>query len=194
MPALSCNRWGRLVAFLVLLPVLSCGSPTTKGSRDGVLGVRSTVRAHRVPVDAVSLGDAWRAAIAAANAKKVLETELFVQVESKARAGRPRIASASAVRPAPSIESVLACIKAHESGDYTEHSHPNGSTGAYQYEPGTWRAWSERAGYPGWPAAYLAPPAVQDAVTAYALTHGGAGNWSTRWGNDPCTAGLPGGG
>lgn len=98
------------------------------------------------------------------------------------------------VSPPPSIADVMACIRAHESGDYTEHAHPNGSSGAYQYEPDTWITWSARAGYPGYARAYMAPPWVQDAVTAYTLTHGGAGNWSMRWGNDPCTAGLPGGG
>lgn len=97
-----------------------------------------------------------------------------------------------AVAAAPSsIAGVMACIRAHESGNYTEHSHPQGSSGAYQYQPGTWRAWSARAGYPGYDLAYEAPAAVQDAVTAYALTHGGAHNWDPRFGNDPCTVGLP---
>lgn len=94
----------------------------------------------------------------------------------------------------PSIAAVMDCIKRHESGDYTEHSHIGSGSGAYQYIPGTWRVWSARAGYGGWQYAYLAPAAVQDAVTAYTLQNGGAGNWSNRFGNDPCTASLPGGG
>jgi hypothetical protein len=104
----------------------------------------------------------------------------------------------------PDIGNVMVCIRGHESGNYSESGHPNGSSGAYQYEPGTWGTWSVRAGYysldshgnqvPTYTRAYMAPASVQDAVTAYALTHGGAGNWSMRWGNDPCTAGLPGGG
>lgn len=90
------------------------------------------------------------------------------------------------------IASVMACIRAHESGDYTNASHPpDGASGAYQYIGSTWRAWSARAGYPGYSAAYLAPPATQDAVTAFTLTHGGAGNWSPRYGPDYCTVGMP---
>lgn len=85
----------------------------------------------------------------------------------------------------------MACIRAHESGDYTEHSHINDGSGAYQYIPATWQAWSARAGYPGYQYAYLAPPAVQDAVTVYVLTNGGAHNWDSSYGNDPCTEGMP---
>ena len=89
--------------------------------------------------------------------------------------------------PAPS--GVLDCIKAHESGNYNESSHPGSGSGAYQWIPSSWASWSARAGYGGYAYAYQAPAWVQDAVTAYALTHGGAGNWSTRFGNDPCTGG-----
>jgi hypothetical protein len=107
----------------------------------------------------------------------------------------PAPAPSTPAAPSSSIAAVMACIRQHESGDYTIHNHGyTGSSGAYQYLRGTWLAWSARAGYPGYDAAFLAPPAVQDAVTVYALSHGGAGNWSMRWGNDPCTAPLPGGG
>lgn len=92
------------------------------------------------------------------------------------------------------LSGVVQCIKNHESGNYSESSHPGSGSGAYQFIPGTWRAWSARAGLGGYAYAYQAPPAVQDAVLMYTLTHGGAGNWSNRWGNDPCTAGMPGGG
>jgi muramidase (phage lysozyme) len=88
----------------------------------------------------------------------------------------------------------VACIKGHESGDYGERSHPSDGSGAYQFIPGTWRYYAGRAGFGGYALAYQAPPDVQDAVLAYALTHGGAGSWSMKFGNDPCTAGLPGGG
>lgn len=85
------------------------------------------------------------------------------------------------------VSGTLDCIKAHESGDYGESSHPQDGSGAYQWIPSSWQAWSARAGLSGYTYAYQAPPAVQDAVTVYALTHGGAGNWSSRYGNDPCT-------
>jgi len=85
------------------------------------------------------------------------------------------------------------CIKAHESGSYSESSHPSDGSGAYQIIPGTWRSWSARAGYGGQYAyAYQAPAWVQDAVVNYMLSHGGAGNWSPRFGNDPCTVGMGG--
>jgi hypothetical protein len=99
---------------------------------------------------------------------------------------------AAAVDPA-SLAYVLACIRAHESGDYANESHgPDGASGAYQMIGSTWRAWSARAGFPGYAAAHLAPPATQDAVALFMLTHGGAGNWSPRYGNDPCTVGMGG--
>lgn len=97
-----------------------------------------------------------------------------------------------AVLVAMDTVAVRQCIKDHESGNYAEASNPGGASGAYQYEPATWRTWSERAGYPGYAYAYQAPPNVQDAVTDYTLTHGGAGNWSPRYGADPCTVGYGG--
>jgi len=105
------------------------------------------------------------------------------------------------------LAGVVACIKAHESGNYSESSHIYDGSGAYQMIPHTWAYYSTLAGYgtitvvngrtqynPTWSYEYEAPPSVQDAALMYALTHGGAGNWSMRYGNDPCTAGLPGGG
>jgi len=96
-----------------------------------------------------------------------------------------------------SVEPVMQCIKDHESGNYDEHSHPDGSTGAYQFEGSTWRTWFGRwrdaVEFRGsdYYLAYEAPPLIQDAVTAYTLTHGGAHNWDPAYGNDPCTVGLP---
>jgi muramidase (phage lysozyme) len=90
---------------------------------------------------------------------------------------------------APSdLASVMQCIKDHESGDYSRNNHGmSGASGAYQIIASTWRVWSERAGHGGYAAAFLAPPAVQDAVVLFMLTHGGAGNWDPKFGNDPCT-------
>lgn len=124
---------------------------------------------------------------AAVNVNRVREAAWVIAVaDSQVRAGQ-----GAAIRPpaatVTSVTAVMQCIKDHESGNYTEHSHPNSGSGAYQYVPGTWRTWAARAGYMGYDLAYQAPPWVQDAVTAFTLTHGGAGNWSTRWGNDPCT-------
>lgn len=106
-------------------------------------------------------------------------------VESTSREQGARTAAAS-----PSLQSVMACIKRHESGNYQEQSHLQDGSGAYQFIPSTWRTWSARAGHPGYAYAYQAPAWVQDAVTAYTLTHGGAGNWSNRYGFDPCTEGM----
>lgn len=93
---------------------------------------------------------------------------------------------------------VIQCIFNHESGDYHESSHPESGSGAAQIIPPTWRTWSVRAGYhdergrPTYAYTYQAPPPVQDSVVVYMLTNGGAGNWSPRYGNDPCTVGMGG--
>jgi hypothetical protein len=113
---------------------------------------------------------------------------------------RPQIRRAIVVAPvlptAPppgNLTAVMQCIKDHESGNYLSNTYPpDGASGAYQYVGPTWRHWSSVAGYGGYYAAYQAPPSVQDAVTVYTLTHGGAGNWSPRWGDDPCTVGMGG--
>lgn len=88
------------------------------------------------------------------------------------------------------LAGVVSCVKDHESGDYAEHSHPWEGSGAYQYVPTTWRHWSALAGFGGYELAYEAPAVVQDAVFLFTIRHGGAGNWSDRFGFDPCTAGL----
>lgn len=129
------------------------------------------------------------------------EADARARAEEQAQQAEEQAQQASSVVPQPApqtdfgdLSSVVQCIKDHESGNYAESSHIYAGSGAYQFIPGTWRHYSALAGYPGYAFAYQAPPAVQDAVLMYALTHGGAGNWSMRWGNDPCTAGLPGGG
>lgn len=71
-------------------------------------------------------------------------------------------------------------------------------SGAYQYIGSTWRVWFQRwrdaVEFVGsdYDLAYEAPPLIQDAVTAYTIEHGGAGNWSPRYGDDPCTVGMGG--
>lgn len=119
---------------------------------------------------------------------------LFPTTQSVRDKQIPTVTTMAGIRhDAPaSLGAVMACIKAHESGDYTIHNHgPNGSSGAFQIIGSTWRAWSVRAGYGGYSAAYLASPAVQDAVVLFMLTHGGAHNWDPSYGNDPCTVSLP---
>lgn len=101
-----------------------------------------------------------------------------------------------------SASSVAQCIKDHESGNYAESSHPGSGSGAYQYVPDTWRHYfnlwkaslppAQQLMIPYYDLAYQAPPWVQDAVFQYTLSHGGAGNWSPRYGNDPCTVGMGG--
>lgn len=98
--------------------------------------------------------------------------------------------------PAPAIAQVMACIKSYESGNYAESSHPLSGSGAFQWIPSSWATWYGRwrdaVAFVGsdYPYAYSAPPLIQDAVTAYAITHGGAGNWSNNYGLDPCTSGV----
>lgn len=130
--------------------------------------------------------------------RTLAQAQVLLTVEAKERTmlqrrnGRPQdLVPTVSTNPA-GLPAVVQCIKNHESGNYTEHSHPGSGSGAYQMIPGTWAAWSARAGYPGYRYAYQAPPNVQDAVLQYTLTHGGAGNWSPRYGNDPCTVGMGG--
>jgi hypothetical protein len=95
--------------------------------------------------------------------------------------------------PSPQgLESIIQCIKDHESGNYNESSHTRDGSGAYQVIPDTWQSWSSRAGHGGYAYAYQAPPEVQDAVVVFMLRNGGAGNWSPRFGNNPCTVGMGG--
>lgn len=99
--------------------------------------------------------------------------------------------------PDAGTQQVMACIRSVESGNYSESSHPGSGSGAYQFTPGTWTAWYGRwrdaVAFVGsdYPYAYSAPPLIQDAVTAYALTHGGAHNWDPAYGPDSCTVGMP---
>lgn len=96
------------------------------------------------------------------------------------------------------VRPVMECIKSYESGNYAESSHLSAGSGAYQYIPSTWRhwfgQWRDAVQWVGsdYEYAFQAPPLIQDAVTEYTLTHGGAGNWSPRYGNDPCTIGMGG--
>lgn len=105
----------------------------------------------------------------------------------------PEVATA-----APSTASVMACIRNAESGDYAESSHPWEGSGAYQFVPGTWQhwfgQWRDAVAFVGsdYLYAYQAPPLIQDAVTAYTIENGGAGNWSPRYGADSCTVGMGG--
>lgn len=115
---------------------------------------------------------------------------------ANAGGGPPYVAVAST----GNLGGVVQCIKDHESGNYSESTHTGSGSGAYQFIPRTWRYYfgrwkgsltpTKRARIPYYDLAFLAPPSVQDAVLNYALTHGGAGNWSNRFGNDPCTQGL----
>lgn len=187
-------RPNRLIALAIpgLIALLTSCAPVhhTKGISDGlpdpVLFPRSDLPASPAPMTTTTV-DAR--AVRTVEQAAVLIAEAHNQ-EQKRTMPHIRIGTATSV----TIDTVLACIRQHESGDYTEHSHLGSGSGAYQFIKSTWTVWSERAGYPGYAFPYEAPAAVQDAVTTYALTHGGAGNWSTRWGNDPCTSGLPGGG
>lgn len=196
-----------LVAFVL---TAACGTAAAQPEHRVIIHPRASPP-HARYVDVASPHVVLDAFIAAQNVRHVLDTALVQQVASAAESaalrrnvsgsrvnhasgGRPAVSDTPGLRLSPSIVSVMACIRSHESGDYGEHSHISDGSGAYQAIPGTWRNLSALAGYGGYAYEYLAPPNVQDAVVAWALANGHAGNWSMRYGNDPCTAGLPGGG
>jgi hypothetical protein len=65
------------------------------------------------------------------------------------------------------------------------HSH---ASGAYQFEPGTWREWTEASGIgTQYDEAYKAPAGIQDAVAAFAMLHGKGVNDKSLWHNDKVT-------
>jgi hypothetical protein len=143
---------------------------------------------HMVPLAAISGAEraAARYAVGAAAAYAAGVERRIPSFSLPSQAG-----SSPAAPAASPVSDVMACIRQHESGNYQESSHPGSGSGAYQYTPGTWSIWSSKAGYGGFLYAYQAPPSVQDAVTVFTLTHGGAHNWDPRYGNDPCTVGMP---
>lgn len=214
------------LAFASLVAVLTaaCGSPNPQAGQVIVLpdathrtvpqppARETAVRSTMTDTSATTALAAADAALARQNLIVLVDAAAMIaaaqKVETAAvRAPAPPIPRpAAVVSPIPAVQTgmdvqaVMACIRAHESGNYAEAHNPGGATGAYQYEGTTFRAyegrWAAATGYAGpmFGVAYEAPPWMQDAVTVYALTNGGAGNWSMRWGNDPCTSGLPGGG
>jgi hypothetical protein len=200
------SRQLRLVVGASLLAVLTaCGSPPVRVS-PSVERVRVVPEIAEVAFEPLrGLGDAlrWRAAV---DVQRVEDAAVFIQAgkdetaKVQVRAGQgawrrpPAAVNIVAAGIAVGLSSVVDCIHRHESGNPTEHSHIQDGSGSDQMIPGTWRAWSERAGFGGYAYEYLAPPTVQDEVLRFMLTHGGAGNYSMRFGNDPCTSGLPGGG
>lgn len=101
--------------------------------------------------------------------------------------------STSAGGAAP-VETVLAQIRANESGGnygltpQQNYDYPRShASGAYQFQPGTWQHWTQQSGIgTEYTEAYKAPPEVQDAVAAYAATHGDV-NSKALWGGGKST-------
>lgn len=79
----------------------------------------------------------------------------------------------------------LVCVRHHESdrgafpyvNGYRAKNPRSTASGAYQFLNSSWRNLSRRAGLPGWSRAMDAPPAVQDAVAYWTLTHYGKSPW-----------------
>lgn len=206
-----------LPSCLVVSVLIACGTPRVNVQPTPTTEKRVQVVPETAFEPLTGLNDALRF-IAAGNVQKIEDAAVVIQAAKDAEArvgesGRSAQAQTSdqtafgtrASAPAAVsivaagitdgvVSSVVDCIHNHESGNPTEHSHIQDGSGSNQMIPSTWRAWSSRAGLGGYAYEYLAPPAVQDEVLRFMLTHGGAGNYSMRYGNDPCTAGLPGGG
>lgn len=192
-----------LVAFACCVAFLSSCSDV----HDPLVQVNPTPSTNQASMNPSSRAATKRASVlevagvgqAAAGVQRVQEAVFVIAVgkglaERSAQVATARRTGSSrpAVATTGSLDSVVACIYAHESGNFSESSHPSSGSGAAQWIPSTWRAWSARAGYPGYAYAYQAPASVQEAVLRYALNHGGAGNWSNKFGNDPCTQGMGG--
>lgn len=190
-------RLSRRVLCAALVVLAACSTPQARtrvvpnerlgGSRD-VRAVREHDDSDRVAMNRARL---W---IQASDVERFKAAERLI-AEAETVKLQVRAARGDGNRPpatvSASLSQIMACIRAHESGNYQEHSHPDGGgSGAYQYLRSTWAVWSARAGYPGYPYPYEAPASVQDAVTAFVLSHGGAHNWDPSYGNDPCTVGL----
>ncbi len=134
--------------------------------------------------------DAWMSALWYGGVAQAARRNVVGVANAKVSAHRVAWQQPRAATPTAGLSGVAQCIKNHESGNYAESSHPSSGSGAYQFVPGTWRHWSQLAGFAGFAYAYEAPPAVQDAVLMFTLTHGGAHNWDPAYGNDPCTVGM----
>jgi hypothetical protein len=199
------HRQLRLVASAMLVACVNCGpQPSVRVSP--VERVRVVPEMAFEPL--AKIGAPLRF-IAARNVQKLEDAAVMIQAAKDVEAAQvPVRAVQGAWRRPPAavsaisdvvagitdgvLSSVVACIHAHESGNPTEHSHTQDGSGSDQMIPSTWRAWSARAGLGGYAYEYLAPSAVQDEVLRFMLTHGGAGNYSMKFGNDPCTQGMGG--
>jgi Transglycosylase-like domain len=192
------------LAFLACMLILSCAHPPAPrvqielNKRTNDLSIVTSALAPKSVVDRLEEERAqerlWNETAWVSAAVKNAAAVKAREVAPIAQGGGERSARSHENAPAAvasSISSLMACIKRAESGNYSEHSHTSDGSGAYQFIPSTWRAWSARAGYPGYQYAYLAPPAVQDAVAAHTLAHGGAHNWDPAYGNNHCTVGMP---
>lgn len=87
------------------------------------------------------------------------------------------------------LTSILAQLRSHESAAFSNPyalrpeqniDYPNShASGAYQYQPGTWRGYTAASGIgTQYSEAYKAPPQVQDAVTAWVVINKGTGDWT----------------
>lgn len=98
-----------------------------------------------------------------------------------------------------SLAEVLGLIRQNESGgNYGKTPQENyrypasHASGAYQFQPGTWRQWTAASGIgTEYKEAYKAPATVQDAVAAYAAVHGPGVNSEALWGRSAPAGGYP---
>lgn len=82
----------------------------------------------------------------------------------------------------------LACLRSYETGDANgrtggDYTARGTFDGAYQYIQSTWNSFAEQSGNSRWVGVNPAdaPPAVQDAVTWWALTNGHARDWPNTY-------------
>src|SRR5262252_7588070 len=97
-----------------------------------------------------------------------------------------------------SMSALLAQIRQRESGGRydipptSNYAFPTShASGAYQFEPGTWKLWTMRSGIgQEYPEAYLAPPEIQDKVATFAASRVNP-NSQALWGASAPKGGYP---
>lgn len=186
-------HWRTVLAGLLLLAGVSCGTPDTI---ETVPTVPTTVPPSDTDMRLTDLArdvHAWQVAVWN---QAVWQAELDRQAAERQAAERQAAERAAAVAGSTQIETpadtlgrcggaLPPCwVKRRESGGRYDAVNPtgcggHGCYGAWQFDPRTWDATVTRMGRPDLVGHYLASPDDQDAAAAYLWADGaGCGHWA----------------